>query len=65
MGYDKKQLKEPTKPRYDFRGKRIELVEIIILSISFGTPQNPRTEYITFDVVDMLYPYSTISDEGY
>jgi hypothetical protein len=26
MGYDKKQLKEPTKPLYGFGGKRIELV---------------------------------------
>jgi hypothetical protein len=26
MGYDHKQLKEPTKPLYGFGGKRIELV---------------------------------------
>jgi hypothetical protein len=26
--------------------------------MSFGTPQNPRTKYITFDVVDILYPYN-------
>jgi hypothetical protein len=34
------------------------------LPISFGTPQNPRTEYITFDVVDMLYPYNAIFGRG-
>jgi hypothetical protein len=43
MGYDKKQLKEPMKPLYDFSSKRIEPVEFITLPISFGTPQNPHT----------------------
>jgi hypothetical protein len=34
------------------------------LSVSFGAPKNPRTEYITFDVVDMLYPYNAIFGQG-
>jgi hypothetical protein len=34
------------------------------LPISFGTPKNPCTEYITFDVVDMLYCYNTIFGRG-
>jgi hypothetical protein len=58
MGYDKKQLKEPTKPLYDFDSKRIEPAGVITLPVSFSTPKNPRIEYITFDVVDMLYPYN-------
>jgi hypothetical protein len=41
MGYDKKQLKEPTKPLYGFSGKRIETVGVITPPISFGTPKNP------------------------
>jgi hypothetical protein len=40
--------------------KRMEPMGVITLPISFGTLQNPRTEYITFDVVDMLYPYNAI-----
>jgi hypothetical protein len=32
----------------------------ITLPVSFGTPKNPRTEFITFDVVDMIYPYNDI-----
>jgi hypothetical protein len=64
MGYDRKQLKEPTKPLYGFNGKKIEPVGVITLPVSFGTPQNPRTEYITFDVVDMLYPYNVIFGRG-
>jgi hypothetical protein len=31
---------------------------------SFVTPQNPHIEYITFDVVDMLYPYNAIFRRG-
>jgi hypothetical protein len=57
-------LKEPTKPLHDFNNKRIEPVGIITLPVSFETPQNLRTEYITFDVVDMHYPYNTIFGKG-
>jgi hypothetical protein len=64
MGYDQKQLKEPTKLLYGFGGKRIEPVGVIILPVLFGTPKNPRTEYITFNVVNMLYPYNTIFGRG-
>jgi hypothetical protein len=52
------------KPLYGFSGKRIEPIRIITLPVSFSTPKNPRTEYITFDVVDMLYPYNAISGRG-
>jgi hypothetical protein len=64
MGFDRKQLKEPSKPLYGFSGKRIELVGAITLSVSFGTPNNPRSKYITFDVVDMPYPYNAIFGRG-
>jgi hypothetical protein len=64
MGYDNKQLKEPTKPLYGFDDKRIEPIRVITLPVSFGTPKNPHTKYITFDVVDMLYPYNTSFDRG-
>jgi hypothetical protein len=48
------------KPLYGFGGKRIELVGIITLLVSFGTPQNLRIEYITFNVVNMHYPHNAI-----
>jgi hypothetical protein len=38
MGYDKKQLKELTKPLYGLDNKRIELIGVITLHVSFGTP---------------------------
>jgi hypothetical protein len=37
MGFEQKQLKEPTKPHYDFRGKRIEPIGVVTLPMSFGT----------------------------
>jgi hypothetical protein len=54
-----------TKPLYGFGGKRIEPVRVITLPVSFGTPKNPCTEYITFGVVDMLYPYNAIFGRGF
>jgi hypothetical protein len=64
MGYDKKQLKESTKTLFGFGGKRIKPVGAITLPVSFGTPKNPCTEYITFDAIDMLYPYNAIFGQG-
>jgi hypothetical protein len=37
MDFDRKQLKEPSKPPYGFNGKRIEPVGAITLLVSFGT----------------------------
>jgi hypothetical protein len=37
---------------------------VTTLLVSFGTPQNPITEYISFDVVDMHYPYNAIFGRG-
>jgi hypothetical protein len=53
MGCNKKQLKELTKPLYDFGGKRIEPLGVIALPVFFGTPTPPPPECITFDIVDM------------
>jgi hypothetical protein len=64
MGFDQKQLKELSKLLYGFGGKIIEPVGAITLPVFFGTPKTPRTEYITFDVVDMPYPYNAIFGRG-
>jgi hypothetical protein len=34
------------------------------LLVSLGILKSPHTKYITFDVVDMLYPYNTIFGRG-
>jgi hypothetical protein len=59
-----KMGKEPLMPLYGFGGKRIDPVGAIALPVSFGTPKTPRTKYITFDVVDMPYPYNAIFGRG-
>jgi hypothetical protein len=64
MGFGKKQLKEASKPLYDFGGNKIEPVGSISLPVSFDTPSNASTEYITFNMVDMSYPYNTIFGRG-
>jgi hypothetical protein len=33
--------------------------------VSFGDQANARTEYITFDVVDLCYPYYTTFGKGF
>jgi hypothetical protein len=65
IGFSNKQLKEALKPLYGFSGKKIEPVVSISLHVSFGTFSNARTEYITFDVVDMPYPYNAIFGRGH
>jgi hypothetical protein len=51
-------------PLYGFSGKRIKSIGVITLPVSFDTPKNSRTEYITFDVVNILYPYNAILGRG-
>jgi hypothetical protein len=60
MDLNKTQLKEAPKPLYSFGGRKIEPFGSISQPVSFGRPTNARTEYITFDVVDMSYPYNAI-----
>ena len=48
-----------------FRGKQIHALGKVALPVSFGTTENARTESITFDVVDLHYPYNTIFGRGF
>jgi hypothetical protein len=47
-------------PLFGFDGKKIHSIGRIILLVSFETVSNARTKQITFDVVDMYYPYSAL-----
>jgi hypothetical protein len=64
MGLDRKQLKEAYKPLYGFGRRRIEPIGSVSLPVSFDSLHNARTEYITFDVVEMNYPYNDIFGRG-
>jgi hypothetical protein len=37
----------------------------VVLPVSFGTVQNARTEYLSFDVMEMYYPYNVILGRGF
>jgi hypothetical protein len=64
MGFSKKQSKEASKPLCSFGEKKIEPVGSISLLVSFGGLSNAHTKYITFDVVEMNYPYNSIFGRG-
>jgi hypothetical protein len=51
-------LKPSDNPLYGFGGKGTFPVGKIELPLSFGVAPNARSEQITFDIVDMVYPYS-------
>ena len=48
-----------------FGGKRIDALGKISLPVSFRGQENARTEYATFDVVDLYYPYNAIFRRGF
>ena len=54
------QLQPSDSPLIGFGGKRIKALGKISLPVSFGGQENARTEYVTFDVVDLYYPYNAI-----
>ena len=60
MKLSKSQLQPSESPLIGFGGNQIHALGKVALPVSFGTAENPRTEYITFDVVDLHYPYNAI-----
>jgi hypothetical protein len=56
MGLSKDLLQPPDTPLYGFGGRVIHALGKVVLPASFGTVQNARTEYLSFDVVEMYYP---------
>jgi hypothetical protein len=64
MGISHNLLKPSDNPLYGFGGKGTFPVGKIKLSLSFGVAPNARSEQITFDIVDMVYPYNAIMDRG-
>lgn len=49
---------------FGFGGKAIVPLGKITLSLSFSAAPNARTEQVTFDVIDMVYPYNAIVGRG-
>jgi len=64
MNIGRNLLQPADIPLIGFGGKRLNALGKISLPVSFGDMVNPRTEYITFDVVEMNYPYLAIFGWG-
>jgi hypothetical protein len=60
MGLKKEDLKKAEHPLYGFGNKRIEALGKIDVNVTFGQDATMRTEVITFNVVDFVYPYNGI-----
>jgi hypothetical protein len=65
MKLSRSQLQPSESPLIGFGGKQIHTLGKVALLVSFGTAENARTEYITFDVVDLHYPYNAIFGPGF
>jgi hypothetical protein len=37
----------------------------VVLPVSFGTVQNAKTKYLSFDIMEMYYPYNDILGRGF
>jgi hypothetical protein len=64
MGISHSLLKPSDNPLYGFGGKGTFPVSKIELPLSFGVAPNARSEQVTFDIVDMVYPYNAIMGRG-
>ena len=60
MGFTEKNLHKSQYPLIGFGGKRIESLGKIELNVTFSEGNTQRTEVITFNVVDIAYPYNAI-----
>ena len=60
VGLTEKNLHMSQYPLIGFGGKKIEALIKIELNVTFGEGNTQRTELITFDVVDITYPYNAI-----
>jgi hypothetical protein len=64
MGISHSLLKPSDNPLYGFGGKGTFPVGKIELAMSFGVAPNARSEQVTFDIFDMVYPYNAIMGRG-
>jgi hypothetical protein len=64
MGINHNLLKPADNTLYGFGGKGTFPINKIELPLSFGTAPNTRSEQVTFDIVDMVYPYNAIMGRG-
>jgi hypothetical protein len=59
------QLQPSDTPLIGFGGKQVNALGKNSLPVSFGDQENARTEYVTFDIIDLYYPYNAIFVRGF
>ena len=64
MGISHSLLKPTGDPLYGFGGKDTFPVCKIELPLSFCAAPNARSEQVTFDIIDMIYPYNATMGRG-
>jgi hypothetical protein len=64
MGISHSLLKPSDNPLYGFGDMGTFPMGKIELPLSFGVAPNARSEQVTFDIVDMVYPYNAIMGRG-
>jgi hypothetical protein len=61
MDFDFNKMTSYDEPFYGVvPGKAMYLIGCVCLSVTFGTKENFRTEYLTFEVVDFRFTYPAI-----
>jgi hypothetical protein len=65
MKLSRSQLQPSDTPLIGFGGKQVNALGKNSLPVSFGDQQNMRTEYVTFDIVDLYYLYNVIFGRGF
>jgi hypothetical protein len=64
MGISHSLLKPADNPLYGFGDKGTFPIGKIDLPLSFGVAPSARSEQVTFDIIDMVYPYNAIMGHG-
>ena len=64
MNINRNLLQPSDIPLIGFKGKRVNALGKISLPVFFGDTSNSRTKHVTFDVVEMNYPYLAIFGRG-
>ena len=59
-GFLREEPAQVSIPAYWLRDQEIEALGKIELNVTFGEGNTQRIELVTFDVVDIAYPYNTI-----
>jgi hypothetical protein len=60
MGFTKKDMKKSLYPLTGFRGKKSKAVGKAEINVTFDQSATMCMEQITFDIMDVQYPYNAI-----